>query len=224
MCLATLLAQVGAWLPAEEASLSPVDAIFVRMGAKDHIMMGQSTFLVELSETAGMLATATKCVSMCCKIATVPSPVLFMLWHTCATVYSLRLRCRCRRSLVALDELGRGTATMDGQAIASAVLQEVVQRIGCRGVFATHYHLMADHWADHSGVAVNHMACDVENFPDSVVPKVKHCMQYLVPCPIRLVARMPHTPCSSVCMEETMRVCIDLQRGREEFAGRCMNN
>lgn len=81
----------------------------------------------------------------------------------------------CRRSLVALDELGRGTATLDGTAIASAVLQDVVQRIGCRGIFATHYHVMADQWADHSGVAVNHMACDVENSADSVVPKVMLC-------------------------------------------------
>lgn len=92
----------------------------------------------------------------------------------------------CRRSLVALDELGRGTATMDGQAIASAVLQEVVQRICCRGVFATHYHLMADHWAGHTGVAVNHMACDVEHSSDSVVPKVNYPVYDLcgtgVPC------------------------------------------
>eukprot|EP00892_Ulva_mutabilis_P010533 jgi/Ulvmu1/7852/UM004_0083.1 len=148
VCLAMLLAQVGAWLPAEEAVMSPADAIFVRMGAKDHIMMGQSTFMVELSETASMLATATK-------------------W-----------------SLVALDELGRGTATMDGQAIATAVLHEVVQRIRCRGVFATHYHQMADLWAEHGGVAVNHMACDVEDDPHSVVPKV--LFRYLLspgPCP-----------------------------------------
>jgi len=64
VCLATLLSQVGAWLPAEEAALSPADAIFVRMGAKDHIMMGQSTFMVELSETAAMLSTATKCAHL----------------------------------------------------------------------------------------------------------------------------------------------------------------
>lgn len=172
----------------------------MRMGAKDHIMMGQSTFLVELSETAGMLATATKCVYMCCKIATVQSSTFSCSGMHVLQYAALRLHCQCRRSLVALDELGRGTATMDGQAIASAVLQEVVQRIGCRGVFATHYHLMADHWAGHSGVAVNHMACDVENSPDSVVPKVRHCMQYLFTWPIRLVARMPHMPCSSVCM------------------------
>jgi DNA mismatch repair protein MSH6 len=58
--MATILAQVGAWIPAECVSLSPVDAVFVRMGAKDHIMLGQSTFLVELSETACMLRSATR--------------------------------------------------------------------------------------------------------------------------------------------------------------------
>lgn len=82
VCLAIILAQVGADVPAESFELSPVDRIFVRMGAKDHIMAGQSTFLTELSETALMLSSAT------------------------------------RDSLVALDELGRGTSTSDGQAIA----------------------------------------------------------------------------------------------------------
>uniref|UniRef100_A0A2N9H285 DNA mismatch repair protein n=1 Tax=Fagus sylvatica TaxID=28930 RepID=A0A2N9H285_FAGSY len=82
VCLAVILAQVGADVPAESFELSPVDRIFVRMGAKDHIMAGQSTFLTELSETALMLSSAT------------------------------------HNSLVALDELGRGTSTSDGQAIA----------------------------------------------------------------------------------------------------------
>ncbi|MBA0674785.1 hypothetical protein Goari_016362, partial [Gossypium aridum] len=82
VCLAVILAQVGADVPAEQFELSPVDRIFVRMGSKDHIMAGQSTFLTELSETALMLSSATQ------------------------------------HSLVALDELGRGTSTSDGQAIA----------------------------------------------------------------------------------------------------------
>ncbi|XP_010259327.1 PREDICTED: DNA mismatch repair protein MSH6 isoform X2 [Nelumbo nucifera] len=82
VCLAVILAQLGADVPAESFELSPVDRIFVRMGAKDHIMSGQSTFMTELSETASMLSSAT------------------------------------RNSLVSLDELGRGTSTSDGQAIA----------------------------------------------------------------------------------------------------------
>lgn len=75
VCLATIMAQVGARVPAEAFHLSPVDTIFVRMGAKDNILARQSTFLVELAETASVLQNAT------------------------------------RHSLVALDELGRGTAT-----------------------------------------------------------------------------------------------------------------
>jgi DNA mismatch repair protein MSH6 len=90
VCLATVMAQIGADVPAAEFSLSPVDAIFVRMGAKDNILANQSTFLVELAETASVLHTATK------------------------------------HSLVALDELGRGTATGDGAAIAFAVLRHLV--------------------------------------------------------------------------------------------------
>ena len=64
ICVVTLMAQVGAWVPADEVVLSPADAIFVRMGAKDHIMMGQSTFFVELSETAAMLSRVTQCVAL----------------------------------------------------------------------------------------------------------------------------------------------------------------
>mmetsp|Transcript_20117 Transcript_20117/g.43814 ORF Transcript_20117/g.43814 Transcript_20117/m.43814 type:complete len:279 (+) Transcript_20117:142-978(+) len=125
VCLATLLAQVGACVPAQSLSLHPVDAVFVRMGAKDHIMTGQSTFFVELSETAAMLQKATS------------------------------------RSLVALDELGRGTATLDGAAIAAAVLQHMSSHIGCRGLFATHYHHLSDVHASDPRVSIMHMACAV---------------------------------------------------------------
>ncbi|KAJ6723351.1 DNA MISMATCH REPAIR PROTEIN MUTS FAMILY MEMBER, partial [Salix koriyanagi] len=107
VCLAVILAQIGADVPAESFKLSPVDRIFVRMGAKDHIMSGQSTFLTELSETALMLSSAT-----------------------------------CN-SLVALDELGRGTSTSDGQAIAESVLEHFVHKVQCRGMFSTHYHRLA---------------------------------------------------------------------------------
>ena len=125
VCLASLLAQVGAWVPAASLEMSPVDAIFVRMGARDRIMLGQSTFFVELSETAGALARATQ------------------------------------NSLVALDELGRGTATSDGAAIASAVLDHFASTVKCRGIFATHYHHIADSHAEDAAVAIKHMACKV---------------------------------------------------------------
>ncbi|GIL60874.1 hypothetical protein Vafri_15713 [Volvox africanus] len=133
VCLSTVLAQTGAWVPAESLMLSPADAIFVRMGARDSIMTGQSTFFIELSETAAMLAKATK------------------------------------YSLVALDELGRGTATLDGAAVAGSVLQHLTTTTGCRGLFATHYHHLSDEHAADPRVAVMHMACAVEDSADVAV-------------------------------------------------------
>jgi DNA mismatch repair protein MSH6 len=125
VCLAALAAQVGAWVPATSLALTPADAVFVRMGARDRILLGQSTFMVELSEAAAALARATP------------------------------------RSLVALDELGRGTSTHDGAAIASAVLDHLACVTRCRGVFATHYHHVADAHAADPAVALRHMACAV---------------------------------------------------------------
>ncbi|XP_076896230.1 DNA mismatch repair protein MSH6-like isoform X2 [Bidens hawaiensis] len=125
VCLAVILAQVGADVPAESFKMSPVDRIFVRMGAKDHIMAGQSTFLTELLETASMLSSAT------------------------------------HNSLVALDELGRGTATSDGQAIAASVLEHLVNKVQCRGLFSTHYHHLALDYQQVPKVSLCHMACKV---------------------------------------------------------------
>ncbi|XP_020234813.1 DNA mismatch repair protein MSH6 [Cajanus cajan] len=125
VCLTVILAQVGANVPAESFDLSPIDRIFVRMGAKDNIMAGQSTFLTELSETAPMLSSAT------------------------------------RNSLVALDELGRGTATSDGQAIAESVLEHLVRKVQCRGLFSTHYHRLAVDYLKDPKVSLCHMACQV---------------------------------------------------------------
>ncbi|XP_058109461.1 DNA mismatch repair protein MSH6-like [Magnolia sinica] len=125
ICLTVILAQIGADVPAESFELSPVDQIFVRMGARDHIMAGQSTFLTELSETAAMLSSATN------------------------------------NSLVALDELGRGTSTSDGQAIAESVLEHFVQKIKCRGIFSTHYHRLAVDYEEDPHVSLCHMACQV---------------------------------------------------------------
>ncbi|PQQ15074.1 DNA mismatch repair protein MSH6 [Prunus yedoensis var. nudiflora] len=127
VCLAAILAQLGADVPAESFELSPVDRIFVRMGARDHIMVGQSTFLTELSETATMLSSAT------------------------------------RNSLVALDELGRGTSTSDGQAIAESVLEHFVYKVQCRGMFSTHYHRLAVDYQNNPEVSLCHMACQVGN-------------------------------------------------------------
>ena len=104
VALLVLLAQVGSFVPARRARVGVVDRLFTRVGASDDLARGQSTFLVEMSETASILHNAS------------------------------------RRSLVLLDEIGRGTSTYDGVAIAWAVAEYLHERIGCKAVFATHYH------------------------------------------------------------------------------------
>ena len=102
--LIVLMAQVGSFVPALEADIGIVDRIFCRVGAQDNLARGESTFLVEMHETARILNTATD------------------------------------RSLVVMDEVGRGTSTIDGLAIAWAVSEDLLSRLGCRTLFATHYH------------------------------------------------------------------------------------
>ncbi|CAJ1067444.1 DNA mismatch repair protein Msh6 [Xyrichtys novacula] len=125
--LVIILAQLGCYIPAESLRFSPVDRVFTRLGASDRIMAGESTFFVELSETASILHHATK------------------------------------HSLVLLDELGRGTATYDGTAIASAVVKELAEKICCRTLFSTHYHSLVEDYANNPAVRLGHMACMVEN-------------------------------------------------------------
>jgi DNA mismatch repair protein MutS len=107
VALVTLLAQVGSFVPADYARIGIVDRIFTRVGAHDDLAAGQSTFMVEMTETADILNNATD------------------------------------RSLVILDEIGRGTSTYDGVSIAWAVAEYLAQR-GCKTLFATHYHLLND--------------------------------------------------------------------------------
>ncbi len=102
--LCAVLAQMGAFVPAAEASIGVVDRLFTRVGASDNLARGQSTFMVEMSETSAILHSATA------------------------------------RSLVLLDEIGRGTSTYDGVAIAWAVTEHLHDRVGCKTMFATHYH------------------------------------------------------------------------------------
>ncbi|KAB5527376.1 hypothetical protein DKX38_021223 [Salix brachista] len=202
VCLAVILAQIGADVPAESFKLSPVDRIFVRMGAKDHIMSGQSTFLTELSETALMLVsflvnfeafhlkervmvpTAVpdyRCgwnddveedICDCEQSARVYAAFLviniqinFLLsvfsWLTCLWML-IQSSATCN-SLVALDELGRGTSTSDGQAIAESVLEHFVHKVQCRGMFSTHYHRLAVDYQKDSKVSLCHMSCQVGN-------------------------------------------------------------
>ncbi|MDB6069234.1 MAG: mismatch repair protein MutS [Verrucomicrobiales bacterium] len=102
--LLTLMAQTGSFIPATAAEIGLVDRIFTRVGASDDLSRGQSTFMVEMHETAAILNNATD------------------------------------RSLVILDEIGRGTATFDGLSIAWSVAEHLHDTIGCRTIFATHYH------------------------------------------------------------------------------------
>jgi DNA mismatch repair protein MutS len=113
VALTVLMAQIGSFVPASRACIGLVDRIFTRVGAQDDIAAGQSTFMVEMVETANILNHAT------------------------------------RRSLLVLDEVGRGTSTYDGLAIARAVLEHIHERIGARTLFATHYHeltSLSDRW------------------------------------------------------------------------------
>jgi DNA mismatch repair protein MutS len=102
--LIVLLAQMGAFVPASAATIGICDRVFTRVGASDNLVRGQSTFMVEMAETAAILNTASA------------------------------------RSLVLLDEIGRGTATYDGVSIAWAVSEHLHNVIGCKTIFATHYH------------------------------------------------------------------------------------
>ncbi|MFM7268285.1 MAG: MutS-related protein, partial [Cyanobium sp.] len=102
--LLQLMAQIGSWIPARSARLGIADRIFTRVGAVDDLATGQSTFMVEMAETANILHHASE------------------------------------RSLVLLDEIGRGTATFDGLSIAWAVAEHLAGDLRARTIFATHYH------------------------------------------------------------------------------------
>jgi DNA mismatch repair protein MutS len=106
--LIAILAQAGSFVPAESASLPVIDRIFTRIGASDNLSRGRSTFMVEMTETAVILNTATP------------------------------------RSFIVLDEIGRGTATFDGLALAWAVVEYIHERTRAKTLFATHYHELTE--------------------------------------------------------------------------------
>jgi DNA mismatch repair protein MutS len=129
--LIVLMAQAGSFVPASRAKIGVIDRLFTRVGASDNLVRGQSTFMVEMSETSAILHTAT------------------------------------RRSLVLLDEIGRGTSTYDGISIAWSVSEHIHNQIGCKTVFATHYHELTQ-LAD-SLVAVRNYNVQVREAGDEVL-------------------------------------------------------
>jgi len=108
VALITILAHMGSYVPARKAKVGIVDRLFARVGATDDLSRGQSTFMVEMTETANILNNATP------------------------------------RSLVILDEIGRGTSTFDGISLAWSVTEHIHDVIGCRTLFATHYHELVE--------------------------------------------------------------------------------
>lgn len=108
VAIITFMAHIGSFVPAESAEIPITDRIFTRVGASDDLAFGQSTFMVEMSEVALILANATE------------------------------------KSLVVLDEIGRGTSTFDGLSIAWAVVEYIAKNIKCKTLFATHYHELSE--------------------------------------------------------------------------------
>jgi DNA mismatch repair protein MutS len=129
--LLVLMAQIGSFVPARRATIGVADRIFARVGASDELARGQSTFMVEMTEAARILNTAT------------------------------------RRSLVVLDEIGRGTSTYDGLSLAWSIVEHIHDAIGCRTLFATHYHELTDLESQLAGVRNFNVA--VKEWEDQVV-------------------------------------------------------
>jgi DNA mismatch repair protein MutS len=133
VALITLLAQLGSFVPADEAEIGVVDRIFTRVGASDDLATGQSTFMVEMTEAANILNNATP------------------------------------KSLVILDELGRGTSTFDGLSLAWAVAEYLHEspKLGCKTLFATHYHQLNE--LENTLARAKNYRIAVKESPDGIV-------------------------------------------------------
>jgi DNA mismatch repair protein MutS len=131
VALITLMAQIGSYVPAKSATIGAADRLFARIGASDELHGGQSTFMVEMTETANILNNASE------------------------------------RSLVVLDEIGRGTSTLDGLSLAFAISEHIAGSVKCRTMFATHYHELTDLSRQYKGVRNLNVA--VREWQDQVV-------------------------------------------------------
>jgi DNA mismatch repair protein MutS len=131
VALTVLLAQVGSYVPAKSATVGVADRLFTRIGASDELHRGQSTFMVEMTETANIINNATD------------------------------------RSVVILDEIGRGTSTLDGLSLAWAIAEHIAADVKCRALFATHYHELTDLAQRFKGVRNLNVA--VREWEDQVV-------------------------------------------------------
>jgi DNA mismatch repair protein MutS len=131
VALIALLAQMGSFVPAKSAAIGLCDRVFARIGASDELHTGQSTFMVEMTETANILNNATS------------------------------------KSLVILDEIGRGTSTLDGLSLAWAISEQIAAVVKCRTLFATHYHELTDLAERHAGV--RNLSVSVREWEDQVV-------------------------------------------------------
>lgn len=132
VALIVLMAQVGSFVPAQSAEICLVDRIFTRVGASDNLVRGQSTFMVEMQETANILESATE------------------------------------KSLVILDEIGRGTSTYDGMSIAWAIMEYLHDKLKAQTLFATHYHELIS-LADKLEHAANYSVAVKEDAQEGVV-------------------------------------------------------
>lgn len=127
VALITVMAQIGSFVPAREATICVTDKIFTRVGASDDLAMGQSTFMLEMSEVAYILHNATK------------------------------------NSLIIYDEIGRGTSTFDGLAIARAVAEYTLKKVGAKTLFATHYHELTSMEQEEAGVVNYNISAKKKN-------------------------------------------------------------
>ncbi|MDE7382543.1 MAG: DNA mismatch repair protein MutS, partial [Treponemataceae bacterium] len=134
--LIALMAQAGSFVPATKAEIGLVDKIFCRVGASDNLARGESTFLVEMTETAHIIRSATQ------------------------------------KSLVIMDEVGRGTSTEDGLSIAWAVSEHFLNNVKCRALFATHYHELTR--IEHKRLTLLCMEVSEQNGSVTFLRKVKN--------------------------------------------------